>query len=277
MQALFAGTSWLQMKVGFIVATNVYHVLVPGRFQIHWASLNSKFETVGRLRTCQYMHAAHPDIKSIQADTLWPEAWKVTLTINPISMFNYNVHNDYLVYGFGQQRIAKTRVGDDSKLGKMLNGSYISNMGASLFGDALDAKPAKLGTYKVGQFKSYTKGSDERKEFDELFAAAMNGKATKEQEQRLREIAQQHAAQKRQVADNIRMVAAEQKRAFAAANPGATEAQLEQYNRQIDQQAAQHIKQLDQSQKDADSAAGISARMSRRAAEALRFNQNNKK
>ena len=109
MHALFAGTQWLLMEVGAVTAPNVYHVLVPGRFQIHWASLESSFEAVGKLRTNQNMYIKHgqgnkqsPDyVGSIQADTLWPEAWHVTLTINPLTQWNFNTYIDYHVNGFG--------------------------------------------------------------------------------------------------------------------------------------------------------------------------------
>ena len=38
LQAFFAGTQWYQLPMGVIEGTNVYNVLVPGRFNILWAS-----------------------------------------------------------------------------------------------------------------------------------------------------------------------------------------------------------------------------------------------
>lgn len=102
MQALFAGTQWLAMKYGAVVATNVYHVLVPGRFAIQWASLQSEFQAIGKLRTNQHMYANYNGkIGMIDGETLWPQAWSVSLTINPLSPWNFNTHMAYYLHGFG--------------------------------------------------------------------------------------------------------------------------------------------------------------------------------
>lgn len=108
MQALFAGTQWLSMELGVVVATNVYHVLVPGRFQIHWAGMTSQFQAIGKLRTNQHMDALYGTnngsitrIGMIDKDTLWPEAWHVTLNIRPLTPWNFNTHMAYYLNGFG--------------------------------------------------------------------------------------------------------------------------------------------------------------------------------
>ena len=102
MHAFFAGTQWLLMEVGAVIAPNVYHVIVPGRFQIHWAYLKSKFEAMGKLRTNEFMYARHSQtIRMIDADTLWPEAWHVQLDIIPLSPWSFNTHMAYYLNGFG--------------------------------------------------------------------------------------------------------------------------------------------------------------------------------
>lgn len=117
MHALFAGTQWLQMTAGFIVGSNVYHIEVPGRFQIHWATVKSTFNCEGRLRTNHFMYTKYnasvtndsmvPKINSITEDTLWPDAWEVTLEITPLSIHNFNTYVDYFANGFGpSQRTA---------------------------------------------------------------------------------------------------------------------------------------------------------------------------
>lgn len=115
MQALFAGTQWLAMDLGTIVATNVYHVLVPGRFVIQWAALQSQFQAVGKLRTNEYMYAQYGNgngsinqIGLIERDTLWPEAWHLNLTIKPLTPWNFNTHMAYYLHGFGAGQ--KTRL-----------------------------------------------------------------------------------------------------------------------------------------------------------------------
>lgn len=107
MQAIFAGTQWLSMDIGTIIATNVYHVLVPGRFVIQWAALQSEFQAIGKLRTNDHMYAMYGkengsinQIGMIQADTLWPEAWHIKLTIKPLTPWNFNTHMAYYLNGF---------------------------------------------------------------------------------------------------------------------------------------------------------------------------------
>ena len=66
------------MDAGFIVATNVYNVYVPGRFMIHWAKISMKVDAVGKLRKSYYMFSKYSGkvdesgIESIEEDTLWP-------------------------------------------------------------------------------------------------------------------------------------------------------------------------------------------------------------
>ena len=63
LHAIFAGTQWMTIDQGFIVSPNVYHVLVPGRFMIQWASMTMSIETVGKLRMNDYMYVKYGNKK----------------------------------------------------------------------------------------------------------------------------------------------------------------------------------------------------------------------
>ena len=63
LHAIFAGTQWMTITQGFIVSPNVYHVLVPGRFMIQWASMTMSIETVGKLRMNDYMYVKYGNKK----------------------------------------------------------------------------------------------------------------------------------------------------------------------------------------------------------------------
>ena len=121
LHAIFAGTQWLLLKIGAVVAPNVYHVVVPGRFEIPWAGMNMAVQSLGRLRINDYMYARYgSSVKSVQSDTLWPQVWHLALTINPLTQWNFNTYIDYHSHGYGQKqkkRLAKnpelTNVADD--------------------------------------------------------------------------------------------------------------------------------------------------------------------
>lgn len=120
LHALFAGTQWLTMNQGFIVAPNVYNVYVPGRFMIHWAKMTMNVKAEGKLRMNDYMYATYnnrDDIQSIEYDTLWPEAWHISLSITPLSQWNFNTYIDYHKHGFGYKR--KQRLYKATQTGNM--------------------------------------------------------------------------------------------------------------------------------------------------------------
>lgn len=105
LHAMFAGTQWMSITHGFIVAPNVYHVIVPGRFMIQWATMSMSIQTVGKLRFNEYMSTKYKsDIKSIQQSTLWPEAWHIVLSIDSLTPWNFNTYVDYHAHGFGNDR-----------------------------------------------------------------------------------------------------------------------------------------------------------------------------
>ena len=98
LQAFYAGTQWLQYPMGFIKGPNVYNVLCPGRFNILWASVGSTITYEGKLRKNTLMYKTYGDkIKSITADNLWPEAWKIDIKIKDLTPNNFNMNMNYYV------------------------------------------------------------------------------------------------------------------------------------------------------------------------------------
>ena len=106
-QAFFAGTSWLHMKYCQVRPPNVYHVLCPGRFQIYWAAIDVKVTFEGKLR--KNVEASREimnyGIKSIDEDMLWPEAWKVDVSIKDLTPNNFNLYAEYYKDGFKADEI----------------------------------------------------------------------------------------------------------------------------------------------------------------------------
>jgi hypothetical protein len=99
LQAFFAGTQWLNLYAGVVQSSNVYNVICPGRFQLMWCSINAKISYAGKLRKNISMTKYSEKIKSIDIDTLWPDAWKVEITIKSLVPNNYNTHIDYYANG----------------------------------------------------------------------------------------------------------------------------------------------------------------------------------
>ena len=107
-QAFFAGTSWLHMKYCQVRPPNVYHVLCPGRFQIYWAAMDVTVTFEGKLRknteaVTKIKQTAN--IKSIDEDMLWPEAWKVDVSIKDLTPNNFNLYAEYYKDGFKADEI----------------------------------------------------------------------------------------------------------------------------------------------------------------------------
>jgi hypothetical protein len=75
--------------------------LFHGRFNILWAAINATIQCVGQLRKNNYMYKTyHRTLKSIEVDTLYPDAWKITLDIKDLTPNNFNTYINYFVNGF---------------------------------------------------------------------------------------------------------------------------------------------------------------------------------
>lgn len=101
LQAFYAGTQWLQYPMGFIKGPNVYNVLCPGRFHILWASVGSTITCEGKLRYNKSMFNKYGKyIKSITADVLWPDFWKIEINIKDLTPNNFNMYMNYYKNGY---------------------------------------------------------------------------------------------------------------------------------------------------------------------------------
>jgi hypothetical protein len=93
--------------VELFTGSNVYNVLCPGRFNFLWAALSSEITFEGKLRknktiskNIRMAGTTADTIKSITDDMLWPDAWKITITIKDLTPNNFNTYINYFVHGF---------------------------------------------------------------------------------------------------------------------------------------------------------------------------------
>lgn len=163
LHALFAGTTWVHMTGGKIKSPNVYHLLCPDRFQVFWAAMSATITIKGKLRKNISMFQQYGGIlKSITQDSLWPQAWHVTLSFRSLVPQNFNTYIQYFVHGFGGEDQMKLLQGDttmaafktsllgDSKtplagLQKMLGGTLDDATLQKMRQDAISAQVARQG------------------------------------------------------------------------------------------------------------------------------------
>ena len=108
LNAIYAGTNWLHLKYAIIRPPNVYHVLCPGRFQIYWAAMDCEITFEGKLRTNENVSKKLGTFtSSVDKDTLWPDAWKVKLTIKDLCPNNFNLYADYYLNGFERDNLTQ--------------------------------------------------------------------------------------------------------------------------------------------------------------------------
>ena len=108
-QAIFAGTMWLNMKYCIIQSPNVYHVLCPGRFQMYWAAMDSEVTFEGKLRKNEKVseELMKLGVKSVDKGMLWPDAWKIRLTIRNLTPNSFNLYADYYERGYCSDEVAE--------------------------------------------------------------------------------------------------------------------------------------------------------------------------
>lgn len=135
MHALFSGTQFVMLKHSVVQSPNVYNVVVPGRFEIVWASVTMSATMEGKLRKCSYIaeqlnyHYSSQDsnkaaqvpgknegetqnaklrfsvgneyqaLQAIDENTLWPDAWKVSIKIKDLGINCFNNYLNYQMYG----------------------------------------------------------------------------------------------------------------------------------------------------------------------------------
>ena len=142
MHALFSGTQFVMLKHCIVQSPNVYNVVVPGRFEIIWANVTMSATIEGKLRKCSHMYEelnmhyaeknsqkttqvadgnnskavrvaysedAFQALKAITPDTLWPDAWKISIKIKDLGVNCFNNYLNYQAYGStGARLIANT-------------------------------------------------------------------------------------------------------------------------------------------------------------------------
>lgn len=145
-QAFYAGSEWLHLPFCQVRPPNVYHVLCPGRFQIYWAALDLKITFEGKLRKNEEASKFFREegILSIDENMLWPEAWKVEVSINDLTPGNFNLYAEYYEHGFKAEEIATLE--KDIQLAQAIT-DLVGHMGD------LTRAMSKAMSEAVGEFK----------------------------------------------------------------------------------------------------------------------------
>jgi hypothetical protein len=102
LNSIISGAFWLQMDY-VQKSPNVYDVEVPGRFHSYYAALGVEVTHVGKLRTNPDVGKSMNSLKSLNRDTLYPDAYKMTLNVVDLCPNNFNNYIDYLRDGRASQ------------------------------------------------------------------------------------------------------------------------------------------------------------------------------
>lgn len=180
-QAIFAGTSWLNLKYSFVRPPNVYHVICPGRFQMMWAAMDIAVTFEGKLRKNKAMsnRLIKLGIKSIDEDMLWPDAWKISISLKDFTPNNFNMYANYYMNGFNQDEIAS--LSSKQELSSIVQsfGNYMSEVVSNLGKKGMQTASALLDQAET-TFDSISKSIDNS--FDLSGAQANREKLNKKYE-----------------------------------------------------------------------------------------------
>jgi hypothetical protein len=102
--------------VDLLNGTNIYNVYVPGRFNIMWASVGAEIKMIGKLRKnrSMYLRYGH-SIKSLDENTLFPDAWEINVQIKDLTPNNFNTYIHHFIHGFQSNiEIIRTKVKKDN-------------------------------------------------------------------------------------------------------------------------------------------------------------------
>ncbi len=127
--AIFAGTSWLHLNYCMVRSTNVYNVHCPGRWMMMWAAMDCTVNFEGKLRKNPAVSSELGQFsKAIDADMLWPDAWKITLEFRDLTPNNFNMYANYYMNGYNADEISQ--LAQKKGLKDILSelGSYMSEM-----------------------------------------------------------------------------------------------------------------------------------------------------
>ena len=150
LNSIIAGAYWVQMDY-VQKSPNVYDILVPGRFHIYFAAISIEINCVGKLRKNPGISNQLSNVKGIDANTLFPDAYKITINVKDLCPNNFNNYVDYVMQGAGGQ----VQVGGKTDLywnesnaasitGQFMDGMYaglgkVSEMGAGMVSKILNA------------------------------------------------------------------------------------------------------------------------------------------
>lgn len=107
LHSLFAGTQWIQLKFGYKRSPNVYNVYCHSRFNYIWATLDMTVNSCGKVyRNKEISEKIYEEgIKNVNAATLWPTAWKVSITIHSLIPNSFNTYLEFLLNGFNYKTV----------------------------------------------------------------------------------------------------------------------------------------------------------------------------
>jgi len=102
---IISGAFWMQLDY-IQKSPNVYDIEVPGRFHSYYAALGVEVTHVGKLRTNkEVVKTFKTSLRSLNNETLFPDAYKMTLNIVDLCPNNFNNYIDYLKDGKSAQVI----------------------------------------------------------------------------------------------------------------------------------------------------------------------------
>jgi hypothetical protein len=76
---------------------------------MYWAAMDSEITFEGKLRKNEKVsnELSKLGIKSIDKDMLWPDAWKIKLTIKDLTPNSFNLYADYYENGYCSDEISQ--------------------------------------------------------------------------------------------------------------------------------------------------------------------------
>lgn len=97
LNGFIGGAFWIQLD--YVQGpTNLYDVLVPGRFHTYFASMGVTVTQVGKLRT-NSQAVKDIGLRGVPEGTLFPDAYKISLKVVDLTPNNFNLYVDYLMNG----------------------------------------------------------------------------------------------------------------------------------------------------------------------------------
>lgn len=99
-----------------------------------WASIGAKINTIGKLRKnrSMYLRYGHA-IKSLDENTLFPDAWEITINAKDLTPNNFNTYIHHFIHGFQSNvEIIKTKVTNNAWINDIKNPDERAKLKAEL-------------------------------------------------------------------------------------------------------------------------------------------------